>query len=144
MGHLDLLDLWNTLKNLLHLFNLSIMDPELGNLAKLYFFAQLKCIPTHIPNDWIKNLNPDLDSPRCLLSKTHVDKILAISITCWNWIPLRSLLSYFHCFSGRDWKNENISKVATGKSNLNKFSILLRSFQGVFWIEDIQGYPNLD
>ena len=28
--------------------------------------------------------------------------------------------------------------------NLNKFLIFLRFFQGVFWPEDIQGYPNLD
>ena len=39
---------------------------------------------------------------------------------------------------------ETYSKVATGKSNLNKFSILLRSFQGVFWKEELQGYLNLD
>ena len=44
----------------------------------------------------------------------------------------------FHFFSLLHWKNENISKVATGKSNLNKFLILLRSIQGVFWKEDVQ------
>ena len=41
------------------------------------------------------------------------------------------------------WNNRNTSKVATGKSNFNKWLILLRSFQCVFWMEDIQGYPNL-
>ena len=82
----------------------------------------------------MQKINPDLDSPGCLLSKTHVEKILAISRTCWNWISC-----------GHFWDIYIVSvEVATGKSNLYKFSILLRSFQGVFWIEDIEGYNNLD
>ena len=80
----DLLDLWNTLKNVLHLLTFSIIDPELGYLAKFYFFAQLQCIPTHIPNDWIQNIIQDLDSPGRPLSKTHLGKILAKSRTWLN------------------------------------------------------------
>ena len=39
------------------------------------------------------------------------------------------ILNLFH------WNNDNISKVAGGKSNFYKFLTLLRSFQCVFWKE---------
>ena len=59
----------------------------------------------------MQNINPDLDSPGCLLSKTH-EKILS-----------------------------NINYML----NLDLLLLIfLRSFQCVFWIEDIQGYVNLD
>ena len=49
--------------------------------------------------------------------------------------------TFFNLFH---WNNENVSKVAGGKSNFNMFFILLRSLLGVFWKEDVQGYLNLD
>ena len=64
-----------------------------------------------------------------------------------NLFKLGFPVATFEIFSFFQWvplKHGNISKVAAWKSNLNKYLILLRSFQGVFWIEDIQGYPNLD
>ena len=42
----------------------------------------------------MKNMNPDLDIPGCLLSKTHIGKILAISTT-------------FEIFSLFQWKRLN-------------------------------------
>ena len=41
LGYLGFVHLWNTLKNSLHLLNLSIIAPELGYLAKFDFFAKL-------------------------------------------------------------------------------------------------------
>ena len=87
-------------------------------------------------------MNQDLDSPRCPLSKTHLGKILSKSKTSLNWTSLSPFLRDFHVFNLFHWNNGNISKVAAGKSNFNQFLILLRSFQCVFWIEDIEGYPN--
>ena len=49
----------------------------------------------------------------------------------------------YSLFQWKRLKNGNLSKVAGG-SNFNKFLILLRSFQGLFWKEDIQGYLILD
>ena len=34
--------------------------------------------------------------------------------------------------------------MVKGKSDLNNLLMLIRSFQGVFWKEDVNGYLNLD
>ena len=50
----------------------------------------------------------------------------------------------FEIFSVEEIENGNLSKVARGKFNFDQFFILLRSFQGVFWKENVQGYLHLD
>ena len=53
----------------------------------------------------------------------------------------------FEIFSLFQWnrlKIGNLLEVAGEKFNFNKFLIMLRSFQGMFWKEEVQGYLNLD
>ena len=83
----------NVTVNSIALVKLVHNNPWTWLLGKIVFFAKLWGIPTHIPNN---------------------------QIPCWNWISLRPLLRDFLFFSLFHWNNENISKVAAGKSNLNK------------------------
>ena len=64
-----------------HLKNLSIMAPELGYLAKIDFLLNFNAFQHTISNDEMQNMNQDLDSPGCPLSKTHIGKTLAKSKT---------------------------------------------------------------
>ena len=58
-----------------------------------------------------------------------------------DWVATFEIFPFFQSLQLKQLK---YLKTATGKSNFNKFLMLLRSFQDVFWKEDVQGYPNMD
>ena len=95
------------------------------------------------------------EGPKKIWNCPHVAALCPRPCSCFflcgklhtKWLERQYMIGHFwdfFFFIGRDWKNGNLSKVASGKSNVNQLMILLRSFQNLFCIEDIQGYPNLD